>query len=170
MKLFVLYKPFAQSRTKFDRYDRWVKWRLMLNVSVTLYRNSFNFSNTPFCMLSKSMADEWKFIRLNNLLALQLKTDNFMGNTLKHLTAGQFKIDILSFEKKFKIFKSLNYAQIYKVLNNIIYIFLMHVLKCKGTKYDTKKNQKKTHTKNNHPPPKKTPETNMRLSKPFLNS
>lgn len=46
----------------------------------------------------------------------------------------------------------------------------MHVLKCKGTKYDTKKKTKKNTHKKQPPPPKKTPETNMRLSKPFLNS
>lgn len=49
----------------------------------------------------------------------------------------------------------------------------MHVLKCKGTKYETtKKQQKHTHKKQPTPPPKKKnhPETNMRLSKPFLNS
>lgn len=52
----------------------------------------------------------------------------------------------------------------------------MHVLKCKGTKYETtkkKQKQKNTHTqKTTNPPPQKKNhlETNMRLSKPFLNS
>lgn len=61
-------------------------------------KHSFNFSNTPLSMLSECTEDKWKFIRLNNLWALQLDNNNSMGNTPKRLKIGEFEIGNISFE------------------------------------------------------------------------